>query len=251
MSRDWSPEENARTVDSYFRMLKRELARERVVKSAMYRELAPALDGRTPKAIEYKFENISAVLLRLEYPFVNGLKPAWNYQRQLRDEVIAYLTSHPEFDALVREHADRRPGEPRFDNLLELDEPAPAVEPAGGMVRETASFGPVRINYFERESRNRELGVKGEKLVLDYEVARLEKHGQDRLARKVDWVAQSKGDGLGYDIQSFEVDGRDRLIEVKTTTRGPRAPFYVTARELDCSRAHADSYQIYRVHSFE
>ena len=42
-------------------------------------------------------------------------------------------------------------------------------------------------------------------------------------------VALTCGDGLGFDILSFdEVDDSEQLLEVKTTGLGKHFPFYVT-----------------------
>jgi hypothetical protein len=38
---------------------------------------------------------------------------------------------------------------------------------------------------------------------------------------------QDDGDGLGYDIASFEASGGPRLIEVKTTAAGKVLSFHV------------------------
>ncbi len=46
------------------------------------------------------------------------------------------------------------------------------------------------------------------------------------------WVSDEDGDGAGYDIASFERDGRARLIEVKTTRGWERTPFHITCNEL-------------------
>ena len=51
-----------------------------------------------------------------------------------------------------------------------------------------------------------------------------EADSRDDLARKVIWVSEEEGDGAGYDIESFEPDGRPRLIEVKTTNGWERTP---------------------------
>ena len=58
------------------------------------------------------------------------------------------------------------------------------------------------------------------------------------------------GDGLGYDVLSFEEDGRERLIEVKTTAFGQLTPFYVSRNELVRSEADADHYRLYRIFDF-
>jgi hypothetical protein len=47
--------------------------------------------------------------------------------------------------------------------------------------------------------------------------------GRDDLAQKVEWVAVTIGEGLGFDVLSFDADdGSERLIEVKTTGLGKR-----------------------------
>ena len=63
-------------------------------------------------------------------------------------------------------------------------------------------------------------------------------------------MSATKGDGLGYDVLSFEPDGRERFIEVKTTAFGIEAPFYVTKRELAVSKAEAKQFRLYRLFDF-
>ncbi|MCP1749206.1 hypothetical protein J2R73_000144 [Bradyrhizobium japonicum] len=41
------------------------------------------------------------------------------------------------------------------------------------------------------------------------------------------------GDGYGYDVQSFETDGEQRLPKIKTTCGNERTPFWMTKRECD------------------
>ena len=84
---------------------------------------------------------------------------------------------------------------------------------------------PVRRNYLEIESRNQALGLAGEKLVLEFEHKRLWVAGRKDLANRIEHVADSKGDHLGFDILSFETEARERLIEVKTTSFGSLTPF--------------------------
>jgi hypothetical protein len=75
--------------------------------------------------------------------------------------------------------------------------------------------------------------------------------GRDDLAKRVEWVAQTIGDGLGFDVPSFnEVDESELLIEVKTTGLGKYFPFYVTANELRCSEDMAAQFNLFRVFSF-
>ena len=54
----------------------------------------------------------------------------------------------------------------------------------------------------------------------------------------------------GYDILSFEQNGTDRLVEVKTTGAGIYTQFALTRNELACSQRHSDRYHLYRLFEF-
>ncbi|MDJ0930610.1 DUF3883 domain-containing protein [Breoghania sp.] len=56
----------------------------------------------------------------------------------------------------------------------------------------------------------------------------LRQHNLDDLARKVRWNSAEDGDGEKYDIASFLPDGRECLIEVKTTNGWGRTPFRIS-----------------------
>ena len=71
--------------------------------------------------------------------------------------------------------------------------------------------------------------------------------GRDDLADRVRWVSQLDGDGAGYDIASFEPDGRNRLLEVKTTCGWEHAPFHITRNELAVSRQRQDEWRLLRI----
>lgn len=42
------------------------------------------LNGRSPGAIEFKHANISAILIEIGFPYLDGYKPRGNYQELLR-----------------------------------------------------------------------------------------------------------------------------------------------------------------------
>jgi hypothetical protein len=58
------------------------------------------------------------------------------------------------------------------------------------------------------------------------------------------------GDGLGYDIVSFDENGAELLLEVKTTNAGILMPFFITANELAVAERIGDAYRLYRVFDF-
>jgi Domain of unknown function (DUF3883) len=108
-----------------------------------------------------------------------------------------------------------------------------------------------RVDFAARDAADRRLGRLGEEFVVEVERYRLRALGRDDLAGKVDWVAETVGDGLGFDVLSFdEGDGSERLLEVKTTGLGKSFPFRVTANEVRCSESTAGKYHLYRVFDF-
>jgi hypothetical protein len=108
-----------------------------------------------------------------------------------------------------------------------------------------------RIDFAERDAANRRLGRLGEELAVALERHRLRLAGREDLAQKVELVAQTVGDGLGYDVLSYDdLDESERFIEVKTTGLGKHFPFYVTGTEVRCSEDVGERFQLFRVFDF-
>jgi hypothetical protein len=63
-------------------------------------------------------------------------------------------------------------------------------------------------------------------------------------------VSEIDGDGLGYDIESFDEKGRKIFIEVKTTKSGKDMPFLISANEVEASAELGPQYRIYRVFGY-
>lgn len=72
-------------MDDYFEMLKQEAAGEPFNKSRHNAALRERLNGRSKGAVEFKHQNISAVLLSLNLPWISGYKPAGHFQDDLRE----------------------------------------------------------------------------------------------------------------------------------------------------------------------
>lgn len=47
---------------------------------------------------------------------------------------------------------------------------------------------------------------------------------------------------------SFDTDGSERYIEVKTTALGADTPLYISSAELDFAERHVGSYALYRIY---
>jgi len=120
-----------------------------------------------------------------------------------------------------------------------------------GIALATRDFVRTPIDYEVRDRRNRGLGKAGEQLVLEYERECLQKEGRVDLADKVDPVCRTIGDGLGYDIKSFDPRTGDEIhIEVKTTTGPPETPFYMSAFEINYARNCPKKYKLFRVYDY-
>lgn len=107
--------------------------------------------GRTPGSVEFKYQNVSAVLSKLGSPWIFGYKPAMNAQFEA-------LT------AAINRYVSKSPG------ALEMDVPAPAianldlfVEPPSRSGAEDKTPEPIRrlarkFDPVARDARNRALG---------------------------------------------------------------------------------------------
>lgn len=104
-----------------------------------------------------------------------------------------------------------------------------------------------KIDYIELSRRNKTVGTAGELLVLEYENARLKAQGS-RLHAK--YVAETIGDGLGYDIISYDEEENEIHIEVKTTKTANVDNFYMSRREVEESLNPRYAYKIYRLYNF-
>lgn len=110
--------------------------------------------------------------------------------------------------------------------------------------RGTGSGGSKKTDYARKQERNSEIGQLGETFALEYERWRLREYPE--LAKKIVHVSIDD-DTLGYDIKSFETDGRPRYVEVKAT-EGPLATrFFISANEIASAEQHAGDYLILRV----
>ncbi len=239
----WQDWEIEIIVGEYLEMLAMELTGKQFIKAQRNRNLQNRLD-RTKGSIEYKHQNISAVMDRLGHPYIKGYRPAINYQRSLFEMVDNQLPD---------------------SKILELaTQPGKAIRPERGV----KFFDPPTINNIPpridnkvkkilrkydpavRDAKARELGEAGKKYFYDAEKYRLARIGRGNLADKVKWVAKEDGDGAGYDILSFTSQGKMRLCEVKTTNGSIRTPFWISRNELNVSNENPEEFRLVRLFNF-
>lgn len=248
-SQPWSIEEIEVAVAEYFAMLRAELSGRDYVKREHNDRARRLLVNRSRASVEYKFRNISAVLINHDHAYVCGYLPAQSYQAELETAVLEWLDAESDLSEVVRSQPQSEPlslgAGARFSDVL--------VEPPDQQhaARPRTRVRPMKLDFVRLDAENRRLGVAGESFVFELEQRRLHEDAQRRdLARRVRWVARDDGDGLGYDIASFEASGVPRLIEVKTTRAGKYLPFSVARNELAVSRERGERYYLYRLFEF-
>jgi hypothetical protein len=248
---DWSVPEVELIVADYLAMLTLELTGQRYNKTAHRQALLQRLPNRSAGSVEFKHANISAVMLEMGFPYLRGYKPRVNFQRRLMTQVVTKHVLHHRVLDDAAMAASERPAEPlQAVDFARVRAEAPGRNPVAREPSPAYETRAVKRDYLEREARNRSLGRAGECFALDFERWRLLQMGVGQLAERVEHVSETQGDGLGFDIQSFETDGRDRFIEVKTTAFGERTPFFVSANEVLFARSQTERFHLYRVFDF-
>lgn len=254
MSSAWSREEVEAIVADYFEMLTLQLTGQQYSKAEHRRRLHKLLNNRSEGSIERKHQNISAVLIGLHCPWITGYKPLGNYQALLLEVVENRLKQNLSFDQAALAAVQLPAAVPKISDFsgLMVDPPrlshSAEQKPPDYQAGVTKSMA--KRDYIERESRNASLGLAGEKFIVQYEQWRLVRAGAERLAEKIEHVSVTQGDGLGFDVLSYEPNGREKFIEVKTTSFGKETPFFITRNEVGLSKAEVDRFHIYRLFDF-
>lgn len=237
-------------------MFQHELNQEKYSKTDHRRKLLPRLNKRTEGSIEFKHQNISAVLIEMGFPYLLGYKPAYNYQGLLKECIEAWLSDHgfvlsQQADkAIVREVQLTK--NPDWSKVLESPPETKENDVVNLPGSRSREYTPRIYNFGEREQANRQLGLAGEEFVMAYEQFRLQAAGRPDLAQELEWTSRDKGDGAGYDIRSFDVSNAKKeeselFIEVKATRSGKYMPFYISDNEVAFSEEYANQYSLYRV----
>ncbi len=194
-------EENDLIVADDFAMLADDVSGRPYKKAEHRRALLPLLNDRSEGSVEFKHQNISAVLKGLGEDWIPSDKPAFNFQMTLVDAVARWLALNPAW-------LGRQPGLHPAAGLREAAQiwigPPPTLsnQPPPQELDQMLHIAR-KFDVAGRDERNRALGRAGEERVLAHERAALRTAGRDDLARKVRWVSEEDGDGAGYDIAGF------------------------------------------------
>ena len=247
-SEAWTDQENDLIVADYFAMLANDIARRPYNKAEHRRGLISLLRNRSEGSIEFKHQNISAVLKGLGEDWIPGYKPAFNFQMSLVEAVARWLDLNT---AWMNIPSSSRPamGLQEAAQLWIGPAPTQSNQPPPQELEQMLRIAR-KFDVAGRDERNRVLGRAGEELVLERERTTLSVAGRRDLARQVRWVSDEDGDGAGYDIASFAPDGRPRLIEVKTTNGWERTPFYISRNELEVAEERRAEWVLFRLWNF-
>ena len=243
----WTDEENDLIVADYFAMLADDVAGRPYSKAEHNRQLQTRID-RSRTSIEFKHQNISAVLKALGEDWIAGYKPAFNFQMALVDAVARWLAFNPTW--LGRGSRQLPVGSIGDVASIFVGPPPTLTNQPPPQELEQMLHIARKFDVAGRDERNRALGRAGEERVFEYERATLKASGRADLARKVRWISEEDGDGAGYDIQSFALDGQPRLIEVKTTNGWERTPFHISRNELAVADKRRAEWCLFRLWNF-
>ncbi|PKL64976.1 MAG: hypothetical protein CVV32_05335 [Methanomicrobiales archaeon HGW-Methanomicrobiales-3] len=137
------------------------------------------------------------------------------------------------------------------DNSISyLQTESPDCEPIASNSKPKKFVGR-KTDYITKNQKNTVIGDAGELAVIEIEKAILRKANAPSMIERIEHVAKTQGDGLGYDIQSVTPDGKIKYIEVKTTTSGKSEPFILSETEFTCSQENAEKYYLYRLYDFD
>lgn len=106
------------------------------------------------------------------------------------------------------------------------------------------------INFEGEIKKNTELGKKGEEIVVEYEKTMLITRGREDLAKKVTTTREIAGNAERFDILSYDENGNEKYIEVKTTKGALNNIFHISESEVKFSHDYGENYYLYRVYNF-
>lgn len=111
-------------------------------------------------------------------------------------------------------------------------------------------FRTVMVNYEKLNKEKKEIGDAGELFVLNDQKKRV-KNTLPEFVKNIRHVSKMDGDGAGYDIRSFDKNGKIIYVEVKTTKGEKKNSFFMSATEYAFYELHKDNYMIARVYEFD
>lgn len=107
------------------------------------------------------------------------------------------------------------------------------------------------VDWDDVNERRTVLGKAGETFIFQSEIKKVSAFSPEAVNRVI-LLSEKQGDGEGYDVLSLNENGETIRIEVKTTTKGADAPFYMSINELEFFKENKNNNNVflYRVYNF-
>lgn len=104
---------------------------------------------------------------------------------------------------------------------------------------------PKKIDYKEVDIKKIQNGTDAEEYVYETFKKELLILGENELSSKVEWSSKVKGDGLGYDIITYDPITKNEIyVEVKST-EGLSDNFNMSINEISFAENHPNNYKLY------
>jgi len=139
-------------------------------------------------------------------------------------------------------------------NYLSLEEVIPIVKPRLNLVnfvfdieKKQHQFKGRFVDYVAQHKRNKHIGYIGEEIVRLHELANC----PPAYIEKIVHSPSMEGDGLGFDILSYDENGSKKYIEVKATKGSVNQPFFISGTELERSKVEGKQYFLYRLYNVD
>ena len=128
----------------------------------------------------------------------------------------------------------------------EIPEYEPTIKEAKEKIYSPKKSNNNKKNIFPSKP-SKKVGRAGEEHVYKYEYKKLTDHGREDLAEKIVKQYEDLSFFPGYDIKSFNEDGEEIFIEVKSTVSKGKNHFEISDNEVLAAESLEGSYYIYQV----
>lgn len=203
--------------------------------------------------------------------FLEKLSPAGSYEIVQEFTELCELVREcilQDSDLLAKYEPERKKLDPEYHllvqdiiysqryylNPIELEEesnkPAALKLLTGKAIQKEVELKAVHVDYEKEAAEQKKVGDAGERFVLQKE-RKLVASYHLSPEKQVVHVSVVEGDGLGYDILSYDKHGNELYIEVKATQGTLHSTFYITANELKKSKECPEQYRLYRVFNLD
>lgn len=175
---------------------------------------------------------------------------AWSWDKLVNHTVEFIHSNEGLYDEAIKFVYENSKEAPKSDNESSNEDiyipPVNAPEKIKSRIPKERNFEGREINWEREFQRAQETGIGGEEFIINQEKLKLFNTGLHNKAELV----EKELDGTGFDIRSFNEDGEEIHIEVKTTSKNNDEPFLLTLNEKDYLEKYPESYFIYRVFNF-